>query len=84
MGGVIFLLCLYFAAPIFLGKIVVGGTWFAILVAYLLWFGALALWGLGSAGRVQEGLGWAMIAGMFLTVPALPVIVIGLKLAGVK
>lgn len=84
MGGVIFLLCLYFVVPVFLGKIVVRGTWHSILLAYAIWFGLLALWGLGSAGRVEEGLGWAMIAGMFLTIPALPVIVVALKLTGVR
>ncbi len=84
MGGAIFFLCLYFVAPIFIAKIMLGASWHAVAVAYGLWFGALLLWGLGAGARVEEGMGWAIIMGMFLTIIALPVVVVGLKFAGVR
>ncbi len=84
MGGVIFFLCLYFAAPIFIAKVVLGATMHGILVAYAVWFGALLLWGLSSGKKVDEGIGWAVIMGMFLTIIAVPILVTALKLVGVN
>ncbi len=84
MGGAIFFLCLYFGVPIFIAKVLVGATWHAVLVAYAIWFGTLLFWGLGSAKNLDEGIGWAIIMGMFLTIIALPVIVGALKLIGVR
>lgn len=55
-----------------------------MLVAYAIWFGILLFWGLGSAKKIDKGIGWAIIMGMFLTIIALPVIVGALKLAGVR
>jgi hypothetical protein len=84
MGGVLFLLGLYFAAPIFLAKVVLGASFHAILVAYGLWFGALLLWGFSSTSTFEEAVGWPIIMGMFLTIPALPVVLIGLRFAGIR
>lgn len=84
MGGVIFFLCLYFVVPILIAKVVLGATLHAILVAYAVWFGVLLLWGLSSAKKVDEGIGWAMIMGMFLTVIAIPILVTALKLVTVN
>jgi len=55
-----------------------------VLVAYAVWFGTLLFWRLGSSTRIDEGIGWAIIIGMFLTNIVLPMIVGALKLVGVR
>jgi len=82
MGSVVFLLCLYFVVPIFLGKVVLGASAQAILIAYGIWFGGLLLWGFSATTNVGEAIGWPLIMGMFLTIPAIPVIVGALRMAG--
>ena len=84
MGGVLFFLGLYFAVPIFLAKVVLGASFYAIVIAYALWFRALLLWGFSSTSTLDEAIGWPIIMGMFLTIPTLPVIVLGLRLAGIR
>lgn len=84
MAGLLFALCLYFAVPIFLAKVVIGASLSAILLAYAIWFGALLLWGFSSAKTVGEAIGWPMIMGMFLTIPTLPIVVVGLRIAGIE
>jgi hypothetical protein len=84
MGGLLYLLFLYFVVPIFIARVVLGASVEAILISYALWFGALLLWGFGSTTTLGEALGWPLIMGMFLTIPALPAIVVFLKLAGVR
>lgn len=83
-GGTLFGLGLYFVVPVFLGKVVVGGSWKAVLVAYAAWFSILLLFGLGIGGSWGEKLGWPLIFGMFLTIPAVPVLVVLLRIAGVR
>jgi hypothetical protein len=84
MGGVLYFLGLYFAVPILLAKVVLGASFYAILVAYAVWFGMLLLWGFSSTSTLEEAVGWPIIMGMFLTIPALPVVLIGLKFAGIR
>ena len=84
MGGVLYFLGLYFAVPIFLAKVVLGASSYSILVAYAVWLGMLLLWGFSSTSTLGEAIGWPMIMGMFLTIPALPAIVLGLRLAGIR
>ncbi len=86
LGGVLFLLCLYFVVPILLAKFVLRASWRVVGIAYAIWFGLLALWGLSilGSGTVDEAVGWPIIMGMFLTIPAIFVIVLVLKLFRVK
>lgn len=86
-GGVLFLLCLYFVVPVLLAKLVLRASWRAVGIAYAIWFGLLALFGLSTLGggaSLDESVGWPIIMGMFLTIPAIVVLVIVLKLFRVK
>ncbi len=85
-SAVAFLLFLFFGLPTALAS-VVAETWFAILIAYAIWFGLLGLWmaqGLLSR-RVtnKEATGWPIIMGMFLTMVAVPILTLLLRLGGV-
>jgi ABC-type polysaccharide transport system permease subunit len=81
-GGVLFLLFLYFGAPIALAKLVLRASWRQVGTAYLIWFAMLALFGLSAlpSATVEEATGWPIIMGMFLTIPAIVVIVLVLKI----
>ena len=85
-GPVFFLLCLYFFVPILLAKVVLRASWRATGIAYAIWFVMLALFGLSAlpSATVDEAVGWPIIMGMFLTIPAIFAIVIVLKLFRVK
>ena len=86
LGPVAFMLGLYFVVPILLAK-VLRASWRAVGIAYPIWFGLLALFGLSTLGggaSLDESVGWPIIMGMFLTIPAVPVIVVVLKLFRVK
>jgi hypothetical protein len=82
VGGAIFFVGLVFGAPILLAKVMIGVTWHIVLVSYLIWFGGLLLWGLSSAKKIDEGIGWAVIMGMFLSIFAIPSIAAALQLSG--
>lgn len=75
---------LYFIAPVGLAKLVLRASWRTILIAYAIWYGALLLFGLSAAPRIAEGMGWMMILAMFLTIPAVPIIVLLLRFARVR
>jgi len=81
-GPVLYLLCLYFFVPILLAKLVLRASWRQVGTAYLIWFGLLALFGLSAlpSATVEEATGWPIIMGMFLTIPAIFMIVLGLKI----
>lgn len=83
-GAILFLLALYFFVPIFLAKVVLGARWKSILIAYGIWFAGLLVFGMTSSGTLGEALGWPLILGMFLTIPALPVLVLMLRIAGIR
>lgn len=81
-----FLLFLFFGLPTALAS-VVATSWRAILIAYAIWFGLLGLLmvqGLLSR-RVTKGeaVGWPLLTGMFLTMAAVPVLTLVLRLARV-
>jgi hypothetical protein len=74
MGMFLFFLTLYLLAPAFIARLFQRARWKTIAIAFGTWFGGLVLMGLLS-GNPAEGLGWAVILGMFLTVVMMPVIV---------
>jgi len=84
-AAVAFVLFLFFGLPVGLAS-VVAASWMAILLAYAIWFGLLGLWtvqGLMSPSmRNGEAVGWPFIGGMFLTMAAVPVLTLLLRLAG--
>ena len=85
-SAVAFMLFLFFGLPTALAS-VVAASWLAILAAYAIWFGLLGLWmvqGLLSR-RVtnSEAVGWPIIMGMFLTMAAVPVLTLALRVTGV-
>ena len=84
-SAVAFMLFLFFGLPTALAS-VVAARWRTILIAYAIWFGLLGLWmvqGLMSR-RVGNGesTGWPMIMGMFLTMAAVPILTLILRLTG--
>ena len=81
-GATIFMLSLYFFVPIFLGKVVCRGSWRQIGIVYGIWVALLLLFGIGNLASVtvDEAFGWPLIFGMFLTIPAIPILVIVLKI----
>jgi hypothetical protein len=84
-GIALFMLGLYFFVPIFLGKVVCRGSWREIGIAYGIWVGLLLLFGIVNTASVSwdEAFGWPVIFGMFLTIPAIPILVIVLKIVRV-
>ena len=85
-AGIAFMLFLFFGLPVSLAS-VVAASWMTVLLAYAIWFGLLGLWvvqGLMSRNvRNGEAVGWPFIGGMFLTMAAVPVLTLLLRLAGV-
>ena len=75
---------LYLFVPILIANVPMGATWRSIAVAYGLWLGGLFLAGLMASRSLGKAIGWPMIFGMFLTIPAIPLIVYLLKLKGVR
>jgi len=83
-ASVAFLLFLFFGLPVGLAS-VVAERWTTIAAAYAIWFGLLGLWMLqGLTSRRMSGgeaFGWPFLAGMFLTMAAVPVLTLILRLA---
>jgi hypothetical protein len=83
MGASLYMLFLYFGAPIGIAKLFVGGSWPQIGLAYAIWFGALSSWagiGLLQGIRTAEAIGWAFLMGMFLTIPAVTILTIVIRI----
>lgn len=82
-AGGVFILFLFFGLPPALAS-VTGASWAAIGMAYAIWFGLLGLWiaqGLASRGVSSgEAVGWPFLAGMFLTMGAVPVLALVITL----
>jgi hypothetical protein len=79
IGPIAFMLVLYFVAPIFLAKMVVGASWMQILIAYAVFYAVLFLVLVPGSPRAEEGIGWMFIMAMFLTIPAVPILCILLR-----
>lgn len=82
-SAALFMLFLFFGLPTALAS-VVAARWTDILLAYAIWFGLLGLLivqGLLSR-RVTSGeaVGWPFLMGMFLTMAAVPVLTLILRL----
>jgi hypothetical protein len=84
-AAIAFMLFLFFGLPTALAS-VVATSWRTILIAYAIWFGLLGLFVLqGLMSRrvtTGEAVGWPIIAGMFLTMAAVPVLTLVLRLTG--
>lgn len=84
-GPIVFLAALYFGVPILISRLLLRASWRAIARAYAIWFGLLLTFGVLSSGNSwDEGLGWAFIMGMFLTIPAVAIVILILKLAHIR
>ena len=81
-GGIAYILSLYFFIPLLLSKLALGASWRAIGLAYAIWFGLLFLWGASNKGTVAEKIGWPIIMGIFLTIPAILIGVLLLREVG--
>lgn len=79
IGSIVFMLFLYFGVPIFLAKIVVGAGWIQILIAYGIFYALLFLVLVPGSPNRTEGIGWMFIMAMFLTIPAVPILSIILR-----
>jgi hypothetical protein len=83
-GSTLFVLSLYFFVPIFLAKMVLGASWNSVLIAYGIWIAVLLVFGLTSSGTWGEAIGWPLIFGLFLTIPAISILVLILRFASVR
>jgi hypothetical protein len=83
-ASTLFFLGLWFFVPVFLAKVVLRGSWRQVGIAYGVWVIMLALFGLTNGATWAEAIGWPLIMGMFLTIPAIAVIVIVLRVAQVR
>lgn len=85
VGPKLFVLALYFGVPLLICRLLLRASWRAIARAYAIWCGILLIFAVLSSGNSwDEGFGWALILGMFFTIPALPIIILILKLAGIR
>ena len=83
LGPLLFLALLFFGVPMALASLV-AASWPDIAIAYAIWFGLLGLWTLQML-QVKgiskgEAAGWPIIIGMFLTMGAVPIITLALRL----
>jgi hypothetical protein len=83
-GEIVFFLGAYFVVPVLVAKVPMGASWRSILIAYGIWLALLAAFGLTSTRTWGEAIGWPLIMGMFFTLPAIVVIVLVLKAAGIR
>lgn len=83
-GGYLYAVSLWVFVPVFIAKVIVRASWLMILVAYGIWVLLLAVFALTliPAGTVDEALGWPMILSFFLTIPAITLIALVLKIRG--
>lgn len=72
---------IHIAVPIILAKQLVGATWLQIGIAYAILY--VGWWLVLGARFTTETLGWLVIMGMFWTIPAVPVLALGLQLLGI-
>jgi hypothetical protein len=85
--GVVFFFGAWFAVPIFIGKLVIGADWTSILIAYLVWVAlliAFALMTYAGGSRPGEAVGWPLIFSIFLTIGAIPIILVILRATGLR
>jgi multidrug transporter EmrE-like cation transporter len=71
----LFVLSLYFFVPILLAKLLLGASWREVGMAYGVWTAGLFVFGVSQSKDWGERLGWPMIIGMFLSIPAIPILV---------
>lgn len=80
----LYFLGLYALIPIALARLF-GARWRQVFVAYGIWFALLALFALSTRGAGHswdESIGWPIIMGMFLTIPAIPILTTAIKATG--
>ena len=70
---------MYLLPPIVIAKGLMHASWRATLICMAVWYGALLIWGILSTKTWGEAIGWPMIMGLFLTIPATPIIVLVLR-----
>jgi hypothetical protein len=70
-----------FVLPVALSWLIVRADPWTIAKAYVVWIVLLVLTlGVNGTGPFTEGLGWALVFGIFYTTPAVPLICLILKL----
>ena len=69
---------LMFGVPILISRLLLRASWRAIAHAYAIWFGFLL-----AIGAIEAALGWALILAIFFTIPAVPIVILLLKLASI-
>ncbi|MEM9107459.1 MAG: hypothetical protein AAGC96_17550 [Pseudomonadota bacterium] len=70
---------LFYGVPGLVALLPAGGDWRIVLKAYGIWIALLVGCFLIMTGNLEEGLGWAAIFGMFISVFAVPVLSLILK-----
>ena len=84
IGSILFALSLYVFVPVLIARLPMAASWKSILTAYGIWIGGLFFLGLLSSRNIGEAIGWPMIFGLFLTIPAIPLLVWLLRLRGIR
>jgi hypothetical protein len=75
----LFVLFLYFLAPIVLATLAIGASARAVAIAYAIWFGAMLVPVMPGSHRWREKAGWVFGLGMFFTTPVILVLVLVLR-----
>ncbi len=84
MSDWILALALYVGVPTLLAIVLTKADWKEIANAYFLFWAVLVVLGLASGGTTGEKFGWPLIFWMFLSAPAIPVIVVLSRLLGFR
>jgi hypothetical protein len=85
--AIIFFAGAWFIAPIFIGRVFIGADWKSVGIAYAIWiallvaFGLMTLLGGSSSG---EAFTWPLIYSMFLTILAVPILLMILRWTGLR
>lgn len=78
--GLLFIASLLFVVPALIGRFVIREPWKMVGLAFLIWWAALLIF-LGLDGpSFDEVLGWSVIMSMFLSIPGIAIILLGIKL----
>jgi hypothetical protein len=83
LGGILYALGAWVLVPVLIAKLILRASWWTVMVAYGIWLALLAVVALSfllGGASFDEALGWPAILSMFLTVLAIPGIVLVLKI----
>lgn len=79
-----FFMMIYFIAPVAVSALFTRARAIEVVHSYFLWGAILFGLGLLMGNTPGEKLGWPLISGMFLTIPAIPILIVIRRATGLQ